>query len=272
MDLPGGRVTVRRSTSKQEHKKHKKHKILVPLVLFVFLVPGLVFGQRGGRGGGPPQSPRQAAPLDLTGYWVSMVSEDWKFRMVTPRKGIYETLTLNAEGRRVGDTWDPDKDEAAGEQCRAYGAANIMRLPGRLHITWENDTTLRIDTDAGTQTRLFQFGAAQGPTGVPTWQGVSSAQWEFAAGARGQARMGDLKVVTTNLKPGYVRKNGAPYSAKTTVTEYYDINTMPNGDQVLTVTTKVDDPMYFTRPLMTSSDFKKLPNANGWNPTPCSVR
>ena len=110
------------------------HKVLVPLVLLVFLAPGMVYGQRGGRGGGPPQSPKQAAPLDLTGYWVSVVTEDWKFRMVTPRKGIYETLTLNAEGRRVGDTWDPDKDEVAGEQCRAYGAANIMRLPGRLHI------------------------------------------------------------------------------------------------------------------------------------------
>ena len=60
----------------------------------------------------------------------------------------------------MADTWDPAKDEAAGEQCRAYGAANIMRVPGRLHITWQNDTTLRIDTDAGTQTRLIRFGAA----------------------------------------------------------------------------------------------------------------
>jgi hypothetical protein len=265
-------VTVRKSTRKQEHKKRKKHKILVPLVLLVFLLPVSVYAQRGGRGGGPPQNPRQAAPMDLTGYWVSVITEDWKFRMVTPRKGIYETLTLNAEGRRVGDTWDPAKDEAAGEQCRAYGAANIMRLPGRLHITWENDTTLRIDTDAGTQTRLFHFGAVQSPASEATWQGNSSAQWELAGGARGQARIGDLKVVTTNLKPGYVRKNGAPYSARTTVTEYYDVNTMPNGDQVMTVTTKVDDPVYFTRPLLTSSDFKKLPNANGWNPTPCSVR
>jgi hypothetical protein len=238
----------------------------------LFSLPAVGFGQRGGRGGGPPQNPRQAAPIDLTGYWVSVITEDWKFRMVTPRKDIFETLTLNAEGRRVGDTWDPAKDEAAGEQCRAYGAANIMRLPGRLHITWENDTTLRIDTDAGTQTRLFRFGASQAAAGEASWQGNSSAQWEPAGGARGQVRTGDLKVVTTNLKPGYVRKNGAPYSARTTVMEYYDVHTMPNGDQWMTVTTKVDDPVYFTRPLLTSSDFKKLPNANGWNPTPCSAK
>lgn len=192
--------------------------------------------------------------------------------MVTPNKGIYETLTLNAEARRVADGFDPAKDEAAGEQCRAYGAANIMRLPGRLHIAWENDNTLRIDTDAGTQTRLFHFGAAAAAPGDPGWQGYSAAQWEYAPGARGQVRTGNLKVVTTNLRPGYVRRNGAPYSARATVTEYYDLNTMPNGDQWMTVTTKVEDPQYFTRPYLTSSDFKKLPDAKGWNPTPCSVR
>ena len=264
MVLVGGRVRAKRSTSFPVS--------LCLCVALVFLAPGNTQAQRGGRGGGPPATPKQAAALDLTGYWVSVITEDWKFRMVTPAKGIYETLTLNTEGRRVGDTWDPAKDEAAGEQCRAYGAANIMRLPGRLHITWENDTTLRIDTDTGTQTRLFHFGSQQAPSGEPSWQGYSTAQWEYAAGARGQARTGNLKVVTTNLRPGYVRKNGAPYSAKATVTEYYDLNTIPNGDQWLTVTTRVEDPMYFTRPLLISSDFKKLPNANGWNPTPCSAK
>jgi len=84
--------------------------------------------------------------------------------------------------------------------------------------------------------------------------------------------MGNLKVVTTNLRLGYVRKNGAPYSKNTVVTEYYDLNTLPNSDQWLTVTTKVDDPLYFSRPYLTSSDFKKLPDASGWNPTPCSAR
>jgi hypothetical protein len=193
--------------------------------------------------------------------------------MVTPKKGVYDTLTLNAEGRRVGDTWDPARDEAAGEQCRSYGAGNIMRVPGRLHITWENDTTLRIDTDAGTQTRLFHFGPAQTAAGEPSWQGNSIATWELApAGGRGQARTGDLKVVTNNLRPGYIRKNGAPYSKSAVVTEYYDINTLPNGDQWMTVTTKVEDPVYFSRPYLTTTDFKKLPDATGWNPTPCTSK
>jgi hypothetical protein len=221
--------------------------------------------------GAPPPAPKDAAAIDLTGYWVSVVVEDWKWRMVTPRKGVYEAIPLNAAGRKVADTWDPARDEAAGEQCRAYGAANIMRVPGRLRVTWENDTTLRIDTDAGTQTRRLHFGAP--PAAEPSWQGRSQARWEYGPGrGAGPARGGSLKVVTTNLRPGYVRKNGAPYSASATVTEYFDVNTLPNGEQWMTVTTKVEDPQYFVRHYLTTTDFKKLPNNAGWNPTPCSAR
>jgi hypothetical protein len=245
-------------------------RLLVVVTTVLVLASSITIrGQRGARGAS--SAPRDAAAIDLTGYWVSVITEDWKYRMVTPRKGVYDSLTLNAEGRRVADAWDPARDEAAGEECRAYGAANIMRLPGRLHITWQDATTLRIDTDAGTQTRLFHFGAAPAAD-EPTWQGHSVAQWEYAPGGRGAARLGDLKVLTTNLRPGYIRKNGAPYSGKATVTEYYDVNAAPNGDKWLTVTTKVEDPLFFSRPYLTTSDFKKLPDASGWNPTPCSAR
>jgi hypothetical protein len=260
----------------------KRSQALLFIVLaIVMMLPFSSLAQRGGRGGAGGGSGRQNAALDLTGYWVSVINEDWEFRMVTPDKGIYDTLNLSAEGRRVAGTWDPAKDEAAGEQCRAYGAANIMRMPGRLHITWENDTTLRMDIDAGTQTRLFHFGAPAPASIEPSWQGYSVADWEFApgggrGGARGAgpapARLGNLKVVTTHLRPGYVRKNGAPYSDRTTVTEYYDLNTLANGDQWMSVTTKVEDPVYSTRTYITTSDFKKLPDATGWNPTPCSAR
>ena len=254
------------------HGVRKPVKLSISFALLL-LLPVYAQAQRGGRGRGAVPTAREAAPIDLTGYWVSVITEDWKLRMVTPKKGVYEALPLNAEGRRIADTWDPAKDEAAGEQCRSYGAANIMRVPGRLHITWDNDTTLRIDTDAGTQTRLFHFGGSPAAATEPAWQGYSVAEWQIGPGARGGAqRGGSLKVVTTNLKPGYVRKNGAPYSKNAVVTEYYDLNTAPNGDQWLTVTTKVEDAVYFARPLLTSSDFKKLPDASGWNPSPCSAR
>jgi hypothetical protein len=219
--------------------------------------------QRGRGAAAPPAaSPRQAAPIDLTGYWVSPVIEDWKFRMVIPNRGVFDGIPLSPEGRKVGMAWDPAADEKAGEQCRAFGAAGIMRLPGRLHITWQDDVTLKVETDTGTQTRLFSFRAP--PAAEPSWQGLSLAQWNVPGRS--------LKVVTTNLRPGYVRRNGAPYSSRAVVTEYWDLHTLPNKDAWLTVTTKVEDPVYFTRPYLTSSDFKKLPDSSGWTPTPCSTK
>ncbi len=235
--------------------------LIAAVVICMLAFSPALLAQRG-RGRGPVATPRQAAPIDLTGYWVSPISEDWKFRMVTPNKGVFGGIPLNAEGQKVGMSWDPAADEKAGEQCRAYGAAGIMRLPGRLHITWQDDATLRVDTDTGTQTRLLAFSAAA--PAEPTWQGQSLAQWNAPART--------LKVVTTNLKPGYVRKNGAPHSNKAVVTEYWELHALPNKDQWLTVTTRVEDPVYFTRPYLTSSDFKKLPGAPGWDPTPCSAK
>ena len=244
--------------------RERMKKLALTLAVCVLVSPAALDAQRGrGGGGGPAASPQKSAPIDLAGYWVSPIIEDWKFRMVTPAKGQFGGLPLNPEGRKVGDSWDSAKDEAAGEQCRAYGAGGIMRLPTRLRIAWENDATLKVETDTGTQTRMFHFRAAPAAT-EPTWQGTSAAQWNVAGKS--------LKVVTTNLRPGYVRKNGAPYSNRATVTEYWELHTLPNKDQWLTITTKVDDPVYFTRPYLTSSDFKKLPGAAGWNPTPCSAK
>src|SRR6478672_11349872 len=128
----------------------------------------------------PPGAPRGLSPIDLTGNWVSIVTEDWRFRMVTPPKGDYASVPLNAAARAVADAWDPAKDTAAGNACKSYGAGNIMRVPGRLHISWQDDTTLKIETDAGQQTRLLHFTGT--PGGEPSWQGYSLASWEIAGG------------------------------------------------------------------------------------------
>src|SRR5258705_7766731 len=117
-------------------------------------------GAAPGRAGGPPPSAKAAAPFDPTGYWVAIISEDWRWRMVTPAKGDVVSIPLSVEGLRVAEAWDPAKDEAAGEQCRAYGAPGLMRGPTRLHITWQDDSALKIETDYGTQTRLLRFAEA----------------------------------------------------------------------------------------------------------------
>jgi hypothetical protein len=218
-------------------------------------------------------SPRAQAPVDLTGDWVSVVTEDWRWRMVTPPKGDYASVPLTAEARKVADAWNPARDLASGEACRAYGAAAIMRLPGRIRIAWEGEATLRIDTEAGSQTRLFRFGAAPagGPT-APTWQGRSIAQWQISGGRRGAPPAGgSLRVVTTGMRPGYLRRNGVPYSANATSTEYYNRTTEPNGDSWLIVTTVVEDPLYLAARFVTSSHFKKVSSGSTWTPTPCEA-
>ena len=235
------------------------------------------FGQGGRGGGGAPVAARAAAPVDLTGYWVSVVTEDWRYRMVTPVKGDYPSIPLNPEGRKTADAWDPAKDEAAGNQCKSYGAGNIMRQPGRVHITWDNDNVLKVETDAGTQTREFYFTGAQPPTGEPAWQGVSIAQWEFAGGPRGgrgkaSSGSGSLKVVTTRMRPGYLQKNGVPYSANAIVTENFHRTVEPNGDSWMIVTTLVEDPQYLTGRFIRSTHFKKQADASGWMPAACEAR
>lgn len=260
--------------------------------------PALAQGLPPSPGIGPPigaqaqKSAQASAPVDFTGYWVSVVSEDWRWRMVTPIRGDFASIPLNNEGRRVGNAWDPDKDIASGEQCKAYGAPAIMRVPGRLHITWADENTLKIETDAGEQTRLFHFlpGAdavlnidPAPKTGQRTWQGYSAANWErpvrgsgvpgFGLGATREGAHGkSLEVTTTSLRSGYLRKNGPPYSENTVLKEYYDLHKEANGDTWFTVTTIVQDPTYLTEPFVTSTDFKKIPDGQGWSPTACTAK
>jgi hypothetical protein len=233
------------------------------------------------RGGGPPpappQSPWASAPIDLTGYWVSIVNEDWRWRMVTPPKGDVASVPLNAEGTKVANAWDPAMDGS----CLAYGAAGLMRIPTRLHITWENENTLKIETDAGQQTRRLMFDPAAQPPVQKTLQGFSRAQWErVGAGGRGapgggnvgpitNPRGGDLRVATNNLTAGWLRKNGVPYSDTATMTEYFDRFAAPNGDEWLVVTTIVADPRFLNTDFITSTHFKREGNGAKWDPTPC---
>jgi hypothetical protein len=295
-----------------------KHRVArLGVVVGLIAAAAVVSAQRGGGPGGgapQPQSPQQSAPIDLTGYWVSIVNEDWRWRMVTPPKGDVASVPINAEGRRIAESWDPKLDGS----CLAYGAAGLMRMPTRLNITWENDRTLKIDTDAGVQTRRLLFERPASPP-APSLQGLSIAEWErpggggargggggfggfggggggagappgpppapagapagdgrggAGRGGRGGAgqgpRTGSLKVVTTNLSGGWLRRNGVPYSDGATMTEYFDRFAVPGGDEWLVVTTVVSDPKYLAQEFVTSTHFKKeADGAKKWDPTPC---
>jgi hypothetical protein len=226
---------------------------------------------RGGGRGGPPQTPQASAPIDLTGYWVSVVTEDWRYRMVTPAPGDYQGVPMTAAAVKVADAWDPEKEAASPDQCKSYGAPALLRIPERLHITWQDDQTMKLETDAGKQTRVFHFGDWKAPAGPPTLQGDSVAQWE-RSGGRGAAGSGSLKVTTSHLKAGFLRKNGVPYSENASLTEYYDLVKERNGDQLLVVTIVTTDPMYLREPFIISSHFKKQAGADGWKPSECSAK
>jgi hypothetical protein len=231
-------------------------------------------GQQRGAAAQPARTPKADAPFDPVGYWVSLVSDEWRYRMITPPKGNVDYVPVNVEGRRAADAWDPAKDEVSGYACRGYGAVGIMRLPARLHITWADDRMLKIEIDTGTQTRELHFGGAV-PSVEPTWQGYSVAQWEIPGGGRGAppgaARFGQLKVTTTKLRPGYLRKNGIPYGAGAVLTEYFNVLS-DEGTQYLSVTAMLDDPEFLGQPWVRTSQFRKQADAEGWNPTPCSAR
>ena len=170
-----------------------------------------------------------------------------------------------------------------------------------MHITWADDDTLKVEFDAGTQTRLLEFGAAQAPGGEPTWQGFSRAEWQRppggdanpvraqignstgpiapGGGGRGQrggpapsaalTEGGALKVSTTDFRAGYLRKNGVPYSEAAKITEYFHrLPDTGSGDWLLVLTT-VEDPRYLNDAFLTSTHFKREPNGSKWNPTEC---
>lgn len=235
------------------------------------------------RGIAAQQAPAAAsgnnAPLDITGYWVTAITEDWRVRMITPQIGDHSNLPLNEAGEKLVKEWTPEADRRNPDAaCRPYGAAAIMRMPTRIHITWQDPETLKFEFDHGTQTRLVHFRPT--PAGERSWQGHALGEWIDLAGerfgsrgTRGAAGQGQaaLKVVTTNLKAQYVRKNGAPVSERTTVTDTIERITGPTGDDWLIVKTLVQDPVYFTFDLMTSSHFKREPNGSKFSPTPCEV-
>ncbi len=255
-------------------------------------------GGKGGRGGGapaPPANGKAGAPIDLTGYWVSVVTEDWRYRMVLPTKGDFQGVPMTAAAREVANKWDPATEAKDPNQCKAYGAPAILREPTRLHITWQDENTLKMETDAGKQVRLFHFGNWKPADDAHSIQGNSVADWEGGArggrGGRGGGGVGgggrgedpvralnlpsdaSLHVVTTNLTAGFLRKNGVPYSDKTTLTEYWDLMKEPTGDLMVVVTISTTDPEYLSRAFVISSQFKKEPGDTDakWEPTPCSA-
>jgi hypothetical protein len=258
----------------------------------VALLDARVVAQAPGRAGGAPvpapaPTAQATAPFDLTGNWVAVVTEDWRWRMVTPPKGDYASLPLSPEGVKVADTWTPAMDGS----CLAYGMGGLLRQPTRLRMSWQDAQTLKIETDNGVQTRLLHFDPYAKKPVERSLQGFTLAEWERqtrgipgagrgAGGGGGGGALappgpqeflpgGGLKTTTTMLRSGWLRKNGVAYSENAEITELVDRYAVPSGDEWLTVSTIVHDPKYFFQDVVVSSHFKKERDGSKWNPTPC---
>ena len=243
----------------------------------VLCMPQAADAQRPGGAPQAPPSPKQAAVIDITGHWVALVNEDWRWRMMTAPIGDVSSVPVNPAGLAATKAWDPAKD-AAGDLCKGYGAAGIMSRPTRLNIHWADDDTLQVDLDAGKQTRLFHFQAGTLPAEA-SLQGYSLANWFKQEQRRGFAppfggaqpgKGGSLKVVTTHLKASYLRRNGVPYSEGATLVEFFD-RIEDEGNSYLILTSVVKDPKYLRDQFVTSLQFKLEPDGSKWNPQPCKV-
>jgi len=290
----------------------------LPLAAAVISLSVVSMVEAQGRGG-PPPTARAMAPIDLTGYWTAVITEDWHVRMLTAPKGDFGSgaggaieipgvgpiglganpadkgnIPYKPAGAQAAMQWDPARDEAEGNACKAYGAPGLMRLPTRLHITWQDENTLSVEADYGTQTRLFHFGPPprasqldfgnatylpaeaprlETPAGVePSWQGYSRGSWTIMGRDGTPEHGGSLKVVTTHLKPGYYWKNGMPYTGNALLTEYFRVMDLPDKSRWIRLTQVVEDPEYLSQPWVVNYQFKKLPDATLWKPTPCSTR
>lgn len=248
--------------------------VLASVVLLLALATPVAEGQ--GRGTPlPATSPRDAAVIDITGQWVSVISEDWRWRMVTPPRGDVASVPLNAAGRQAANAWDLGADRARGDLCKAFGPPGLIRQPGRLRIRWENDTTLALEFDAGRQVRRLHFGTPTPPR-ARSLQGHSQANWFRQPQNRGLRRGGplsggSLEVVTTNMTAGYLRPNGVPYSDRAVVKEFFDTFTLPEDGTWLIVTTVVNDPVYLNQEFVISSQFRKESDLSRWSPRSCDI-
>jgi hypothetical protein len=191
--------------------------------------------------------------FSMVGLWSGMYHEDELERTDPgPPPGDYTGLPINEAARYRADAWDADLVSELEHQCIPHPAPYSMRGPANLSIHAQLDSSTGrllayiIDGTFGGASRTIWMDGRPHPSkfAAHTWAGFSTGAWE-----------GDtLKVVTTHVKAGYLRRNGVMFSDRVLYTEYFDLH-----DKYLTVTTLTEDPVYLTEPLLRTESFV-------WNP------
>ena len=211
---------------------------------------------------------RASAPIDLTGYWVAVVNEDWRYRMVTPAKGDYGGVRSRRKRCRSSTTGirpQTRRREECKSWCRrghaAAGSAS-HHLAGRHHTEGRGGR--------GHANASLSIPGRPAAAGTPTWQGDSTAQWERGGGRGAPPVGGSLTVVTRNMRPGYLRKNGVPARERdrhgafrpVAISWWPDARRHHGGRRSAVSTAATHRQLAFQR----KADGSK------WDPTPCSAR
>jgi hypothetical protein len=188
------------------------------------------------------------AHVDLAGMWGQRFHEDLPERGAGPEIGDYAGLPINDAARMRADTWDAAKWTVPERQCEPHPADYAPRGPANLRIGSAVDPISQ-DVIAwhltimwGLTHRTIWMDGRPRPSARAqhSWQGFSNGEWE-----------GDmLKVTTTHLKEGWLRRNGVPRSEQATLIEYFI-----RHEDYLTVVSVVDDPVYLTEPFVRTSNW-----------------
>lgn len=207
------------------------------------------------------------AQIDLVGEWAPQFHEDQPERVGGPPVGDYAGLPINDAARFMADAWEASILSVPEHQCKPHPADYSPRGPANLRISKEVDTasqeTIAYHTHISWQAperTIWMDGRPHPDELAPhTWQGFSTGEW--IGGPNSQV----LKVVTTHLKKGWIRRNGVPRSDQAELTEYF----YRHGN-FLTWTSIVNDPLYLTEPMIRTSDFMVNPGQQ-IAPYPCLI-
>ena len=198
------------------------------------------------------QPARTLIPPDIAGEWRLDNSED--DTTAQPPLGDYSGIPFNEAGRMRSDTTAESIWGTPEYQCRPHSAPHQWRGLGGARILKEQDPLTRdvkayhIQFMRSLDRPVFMDGRPHPPAWAPhTWTGFSTGEW-----------IGNtLKISTTHLKDGYLKRGGPQTSDMYTMTEFLT----RHGD-ILTVITVIDDPLYMEEPYVHSTTYAYDPTAS----------
>jgi hypothetical protein len=196
-----------------------------------------------------------SAQIDLTGSWNSRMHEDWFLRGPGQDLADYTGLPLSDEARAIALSYEATVVAMRERQCLPYSPYAFSIQPGGFSMWSEYDSSGRIiawKTAAQTirmSLTIWMDGRPHpSPNAYSDFTGFTTGKWE-----------GDtLTTYTTNLKT-YTRRRGAgvPGSDQTTITAHFT-----RHDNLLTVVTIEEDPIYLTEPNVVSRTWELDPRGN----------